>query len=175
MEKLTYEIHIQRDEYNEPFDPESWGCQMVCFHRKYSLPNTMGLISGNFSGWEDLRKHIEKQRSVLVMKPVYLMDHGGLVVSTYDFDDPWDSGQIGYIWVEKPENKRRSKKMVAAAEQSITWAIDNYNAHLSGDLWSFDVYVDDECIEAYSCIPGLEHTKAEAKRVLVEFLKGDLP
>lgn len=31
--------------------------------------------------------------------PLYLMDHSGLAMQTTSFNDPWDSGQVGWIYV----------------------------------------------------------------------------
>ena len=30
--------------------------------------------------------------------PLYLMDHSGLAMQTTSFNDPWDSGQVGWIY-----------------------------------------------------------------------------
>ena len=35
--------------------------------------------------------------------PLYLMDHSGLVMQTTSFNDPWDSGQVGWIYVSKED------------------------------------------------------------------------
>ena len=35
--------------------------------------------------------------------PLYLMDHSGLAMQTTSFNDPWDSGQVGWIYVAKED------------------------------------------------------------------------
>ena len=35
--------------------------------------------------------------------PLYLMDHSGLAMQTTSFNDPWDSGQVGWIYVSKED------------------------------------------------------------------------
>lgn len=37
------------------------------------------------------------------MLPIYMYDHGGISVSTSDYGDPFDSGQIGWIYTTKDE------------------------------------------------------------------------
>lgn len=37
------------------------------------------------------------------MMPLYLMDHSGLAMQTESFHDPWDSGQVGWIYVSKED------------------------------------------------------------------------
>ena len=36
-----------------------------------------------------------------LMLPLYLLDHSGLAMNTSGFHDPWDSGQVGWIYVSK--------------------------------------------------------------------------
>ena len=41
--------------------------------------------------------------------PLYLMDHSGLAMQTTSFNDPWDSGQVGWIYVRlEPETSYAS-------------------------------------------------------------------
>lgn len=36
----------------------------------------------------------------VVILPVYMLDHGGVSYSVGSFNDPWDSGQVGYIYMD---------------------------------------------------------------------------
>ena len=38
-----------------------------------------------------------------VVMPLYLLDHSGLAMQTTSFNDPWDSGQVGWIYVSKED------------------------------------------------------------------------
>jgi hypothetical protein len=41
-----------------------------------------------------------------VILPLYLYDHGGITMSTGSFGDPWDSGQVGFIYVSKEKARK---------------------------------------------------------------------
>lgn len=43
------------------------------------------------------RQILSRHPDVLLM-PLYLYDHSGITISTSEFCDPWDSGQIGFIY-----------------------------------------------------------------------------
>lgn len=38
-----------------------------------------------------------------VVMPLYLLDHSGLAMQTESFHDPWDSGQVGWVYVSKED------------------------------------------------------------------------
>ena len=40
-----------------------------------------------------------------VILPLYLFDHSGISISTGSFHDPWDSGQVGFIYASKEKAK----------------------------------------------------------------------
>ena len=69
-----------------------------------------------------LMSQIEKMYVVL---PVYLLDHSGLAMSTTDFNDRWDSGQVGIIFVsfdkirEEMEVSRITPSIKEKAEQML--------------------------------------------------------
>ena len=50
--------------------------------------------------WALLEKHAK-----IIYLPLYLFDHSGLSMSTGDFGDPWDSGQVGYIYASYEDAK----------------------------------------------------------------------
>lgn len=38
-----------------------------------------------------------------IVMPLYLLDHSGLAMQTTSFHDPWDSGQVGWVYVSKED------------------------------------------------------------------------
>ena len=38
-----------------------------------------------------------------IVMPLYLLDHSGLAMQTESFHDPWDSGQVGWVYVSKED------------------------------------------------------------------------
>lgn len=51
--------------------------------------------------WALLEKHAK-----IIYLPLNLLDHSGLSISTGDFGDPWDSGQVGYIYASYEDAKK---------------------------------------------------------------------
>ena len=74
---------------------------MVCFHGRYKLGDEHNFANPNqFDEW--YKKNKDK---VACIMPLYLLDHSGLAISIHDFKDPWDSGQVGYVYILKDGSK----------------------------------------------------------------------
>ena len=94
-----------------------------------------------------LMSQIEKMYVVL---PVYLLDHSGLAMSTTDFNDRWDSGQVGIIFVsfdkirEEMEVSRITPSIKEKAEQMLRDEVELYDAYLRGECYCYELYKDGE-------------------------------
>lgn len=94
-----------------------------------------------------LMSQIEKSFVVL---PVYLLDHSGLTMSTTDFNDRWDSGQVGIIFVsfdkirEEMEVSRITPSIKEKAEQMLRDEVELYDAYLRGECYCYELYEDGE-------------------------------
>jgi len=152
-----YTYEIVSDEY--PFNPRTeWDhvSTMVCFHRRYDLgDDDHGYSFGDYSSWDELKSQLIKDGARAIL-PVYMLDHGQLAISTKDFRDPWDSGQIGFIFMTAEEIrtnfmvKRVTEKVVERAYELLDAEVKEYNAYLSGDVWGF-VIKDHNGDEVESC------------------------
>lgn len=49
---------------------------------------------------KDIWYLLEKHANIIAL-PLYLFDHSGFTMSTTDFNDCWDSGQVGWIYTDK--------------------------------------------------------------------------
>lgn len=146
--KSEYRIVIDRDD--DPQNPRTEYehiTHMVCFHRKYDLGDKQTKFrQADYDGWDALKKAIHKANDVYVISPVYLLDHGNLVLSLTDFNDPWDSGQVGFIWINKDflmvdgKKKISTKRLRESAEHALSADIQEYNAYLRGDVWRFEIF-----------------------------------
>ena len=116
---------------------------MVCFHRRYNLGDETELKSSDFSSWEELENYLYKEEDALIAIPVFMYDHSGLWINTTGFSCPWDSGQVGYIYVSKEKIrkeyncKRISKKLKEQVKEILCSEVDLYNDYLSGNVYSF--------------------------------------
>ena len=116
---------------------------MVCFHRRYNLGDETELKSSDFSSWEELENYLYKEENALIAIPVFMYDHSGLWINTTGFSCPWDSGQIGYIYVSKEKVRREysckriSKKLKKMIREMLCSEVDLYNDYLSGNVYGF--------------------------------------
>ena len=116
---------------------------MVCFHRRYNLGDETELKSSDFSSWEELENYLYKEEDALIAIPVFMYDHSGLWINTTGFSCPWDSGQVGYIYVSKEKVRREysckriSKKLKEMIREMLCSEVDLYNDYLSGNVYGF--------------------------------------
>ena len=86
--------------------------------------------------------------------PLYLMDHSGLAMQTTSFNDPWDSGQVGWIYVSKEDALKEfsSEKMTGAirkkAEDLMRSEVAAYDSYLRGECYGFELYKNGELTDS---------------------------
>lgn len=134
---------------------------MVCVHRRYNLGDDNAknkLIDEiqnhkkytpsledkfDFDNIAQLLKVAQKIDLLAIYLPVYLYDHGNLSLNTTGFSCPWDSGQVGYIYVTKSEFyenfnvKKLSSKKLILMKEILESEVETYNKYLNGDVYGF--------------------------------------
>lgn len=176
-----YVITIEQDEDVEsPRDFQDNLGTMLCWHNRYNLGDNVkygysyraGKTDLNFYDVEDFNEWLkENKKQVLVMLPLILYDHSGLAMSTtrqYPFNCPWDSGQVGWIFVTKDQVRKeyKVKRITKQLKNKITSylesEVETYNQYLQDDVYWFCVedsegnmidscggyYGYDECVKA---------------------------
>lgn len=168
-----YEIEILQDE--DPINPredDNLGT-MICFHKRYNLGDTHHYNHGDYGSWDELLKAMEKKEGKLIALPLYLYDHSGITMSTGPFSCPWDSGQVGFIYVtlEKARaefgKKLISKTMQAKLKGYLESEVKTYDNYLTGDVRGYKVSKDGE--ETDSCwgfYGDTDYVLKEAKAVV---------
>lgn len=153
----NYRIKIFQDE--SPDSPRDWDNlgTMVCFHRRYNLGDKHDYDHNDYSGWEEMKKAIDKNEDALIILPLYLYDHSGITMSTSPFSCRWDSGQVGFIYVSKKKVreeygvKRISPKVAEKALNVLEGEVKTYDQYLTGDVYGYRVY------KVTTCELGHEH------------------
>lgn len=154
-------ITLEQDD--NPEDPRSWDNlgMMVCTHQRYNLGDYMlerGWVLksrrnesvpfyNSIDGFKDWISHMSKLGKILCL-PLYLYDHSGITMQTRPFGDPWDSGQVGYIYVTKDAvlkeygwkylTQPRIKRILAYLQQEVI----TYDQYLTGDVVGWQVWRD---------------------------------
>lgn len=176
---MSFSIEIRRDD--DPESPRDWDNlgTMICFHKKYTLgDDSHKLKHEDFDGWASMEAFLRKDHGAAVVLPLFLIDHSGLSMSTKDFADPWDSGQVGFIYVTKERAlkeygvKRLSPKQLAKITEVLKSEVATYDQYLRGDVWGY-VIKDKDGDEAGSCWGhyGHDYCVDEAMRELGGLLK----
>ncbi len=89
-----------------------------------------------------------------VILPLYLYDHSGITISTSSFNDPWDSGQVGWIYVLNDAIKKEfcvaeiTDEIRQKAIDILKNEVETYDTYLRGDVYG---YVLEEKIKCEHC------------------------
>lgn len=108
-----------------------------------------------------------------IMLPLYLLDHSGLAMKTTSFHDPWDSGQVGWIYVSKEDALKEfgGEKMTGAikkkAEDLMRSEVAAYDCYLRGECYGFELYKNGELED--SCW-GFMGSLTDACKGMAEYL-----
>ena len=150
----AYTIKVEQDGDTE--SPREWDNlgTMVYWHNGY----TLGDVNGNkeYESADDFLKQHEDD----IMLPLYLYDHSGITMSTTPFSCPWDSGQVGWIYISKEKIrkefscKRVSAKMVERIKTYLEGEVETFDSFITGDVHWFSITREDadgEEIDIDSC------------------------
>ena len=169
-----YKIEILHDD--QPFDPrddDNLGT-MVCFHNGYNLGDKHDYNQTDYCGWDELKDAIIKNENVGVILPLFLYDHSGITMNTTGFHCPWDSGQVGFIFISKEKiryeysKKRISKQLIKRVLGYLKSNVETYDQYLTGDVYGYRITnteTDEEMDNSWG-IFGSEYCMEEAEGVV---------
>jgi len=159
LESMLYEV-------GEAY--EGWVGETNAFHPKsfdYATHMTEWRKKYNYDGvwtYQDFERELDEglgdaQTEALwriedhmIILPIYMYEHSGITINTSGFACPWDSGQVGWIYIThedlKKEFKRKklSKKLVSQAEDILRQEVDTYDRFLRGEYYKYEIY---PCVE----------------------------
>ncbi len=99
----------------------------------------------------ELMETIKKSNVIL---PLFLLDHSGLAMRTTDFNDPWDSGQVGWIYASHQDilasynADEITPAMLETAEAALRGEVEVYDAYLRGECYGFELYKNGELTDS---------------------------
>jgi len=102
--------------------------------------------------WDDMTrdqlfKLIEEKGTII--SSLYLYDHSGITISMGSFGCPWDSGQIGYIYMTK-ESIEKEGWTPEQAMKYMEGEVEVYDNYLTGEVYRFEIE-DSDGNEIESC------------------------
>jgi hypothetical protein len=128
-------IRIVQDRDGEgPREYDNLGT-MVCWHRRYNLGDEQPKIPPS--------EYMESVPKGSIVLPLYLFDHSGITMSTTPFNDPWDSGQVGFIYISPDKIrkeysvKRITPKLRTDIEGYLRSEVEVYDQFLRGEVYGY--------------------------------------
>lgn len=212
---LKVELHYDdAPEHQDPREYDNVGT-MVCWHDRATLGDeqldrhTMTFEVPcdrcNGEGWREIGRwnvdcakcggqgevdvhpveHFKRTRGARVVLPLYLYEHGGMTMRTTAFGDPWDSGQVGFIF-DTPKGLHDCWGPDATDEQItevLKGEVELYDTWLRGEVYGYIVTGPDgedipELLPTgtpdFSCwgyLGELDYVRSEARRAADECAK----
>lgn len=151
LEEITkgdYTIEIYRDDMFTDDSPRSW-CNlgtMVCWHNRYVL--------GDENPMQSPENYLQALEECIIL-PLYLYDHSGITINTTGFSCPWDSDQVGFIYVSKDDIRKEynwkyiTHKRINQVEEYLRNEVKTYDDYLTGNVYGYVIKdQNDEHVES---------------------------
>jgi hypothetical protein len=158
------EIEIVQDECAEnPCKEFDFLTKFVIFHRRYSFGNCE-----DFKTPEEFKEFMKRNRAGFFF-PLYMYDHSGITISLSPFSCPWDSGQVGWVFVTKTAavkefGRKVTKEQVYKTIQSEVNLLDLY---FKGEVYGYQIKNDeDKIIDSCYGFYGQEYVEQAAQNAL---------
>lgn len=166
VETIT-EQNAQIDIYYDecPESPREWDNlgTMALFHRRYDVPNEDNLTP------EECNRIVNSADYICLN--VYMYDHSGVSLNTTGFSCPWDSGQLGIIFVHKNkvreefDVRRITKSIREKVIQNLKTEVEQYGLYLDGQVFQVVKTVDGEVVESCGGFIGIESAQEYANEL----------
>jgi hypothetical protein len=175
----TIEIIPDEDSSNPRTDWDQAGT-MVCWHSRYDLgdKNAAQRIADDLNNAGDgthfkgihycysddpSTLHAAAIDAGFHVMPLFLYDHSGITMNTSGFSCPWDSGQVGFIYMT-PETAKAEG--IPDPLKCLKSEVTVYDQYLTGDVFGF-IVEHNESGEEDSCwgFYGSDYCIEEAKSI----------
>lgn len=174
-DKNGLRIELWYDEH--PLNPrEEWlNCTNIFgFHKRYQIGDEHPYQRNDFNSYGEIRDQLEQDYDILMIKPLYIMDHSQVSVSTSPYRSRWDSGQVGWVFVsqdkvdemgiENPDEER--------LEKIIESEVETLDSYINGQVFRYKVtdkqtgeFID-ACHGFYDEADALDQAKGIVEREL---------
>lgn len=151
----TITIEVDTDVVN-PRENYDHASKMISWHKNYRLGDVHTWGVDSFSAF--MEAHPEH-----LYLPIYLYDHSGITISTASFRDMWDSGQVGWIYMEATTLDSEFGGDRTRAEGYLKSEVEEYDTYIRGEVYGYIVKKDGEELESCWGLYGHEYCLEEAK------------
>ena len=146
--KNKIEVFIDRDAES----PREWAVgTMCCWHKRYNFGDEKAKLRFDpnwFNSFDDLIEAKLDENDVVL--PIYMFDHSGIALSTTPFSCTWDSGQLGFTYMDKAtiikEFGDLSDKSKQKAESILISEVEIYGDYVSGNVFYYRESETNPCL-----------------------------
>jgi hypothetical protein len=137
---------------------------MACLHKRYSF----GEINTK-SEVDTIMSEINDSNAVIL--PIFMYEHSGIALKTTEFSDPWDSGQLGVIFVRHDDIKKEygdlSEDTIKTVKRVLESEVEEYSHYVNGEVYGY-IIRDQDDVEQDSCFGffGMKSVEEESKMAL---------
>lgn len=130
----------------DPESPRDWDDlgTMVYWHSRYILGDESPSLPPD--EW-----YAENEKDFAVILPLYVYEHSGITMSTGGFSCPWDSGQVGYIYITKDKaiSEYGPDYDVGKLESYLKSEVQTFDYYLTGQVYGYEIIdPDGECVDS---------------------------
>ncbi|RLI55227.1 MAG: hypothetical protein DRP09_10455 [Candidatus Thorarchaeota archaeon] len=135
IEKGGYRLEIFQDEYTEnPRKTNDNFGTIVTIYGKYGYGDIKTIDP------EEYIKDLSDEMQLLTL-PIYVYDHSGIAPSTGQFRCPWDSGQIGFIFISHEKIKEELGELtvntIDQARKNMESEIKELGLWINGSVYGY--------------------------------------
>lgn len=137
--------------------PRSWGNlgTMAIFHNKYNFGDDVAFSANDFNNWKEMEEYITDTLKAVVCLPIYMYDHSGITINTTGFACPWDSGQVGFIYVTDDKMKENYGDTyylpdIEKAKKVLLSEVKTMDQYIRGDVYAFRLLKEGEELDRCS-------------------------
>ena len=122
---------VQDQDASSPRENDNLGT-MVCWHRRYNLGDEQPRD-------ESPAEYLSRLPEGSIVLPLYLFDHSGITMRTTPFSCPWDSGQVGFIYItpDKIREEYGEKPDLEAIRGYLVSEVEEYDEFIQGNVFGF--------------------------------------
>lgn len=142
-----YALIVRIDPFpNDPREDDGFLSIIVSEHRRYDF-NWFGeediteKFKKDYENTETKEEYEELKEEYIGLRPLYMLDHSGITLSTSPFNDRWDSGQVGFVFTtEKYIHNRfgsefNYKENMDIISNMINEEIEIFDQYIQGNVY----------------------------------------
>jgi hypothetical protein len=138
---------------------------MVCKHMRYDLgDHKIKLDSNDFESWDEIEEYLKSEYNAEIILPLYLYDHSGIAMNTTGFSCGWDSGQVGFIFIDhktcvKEFGEDYSREKIV---NLLKGEVEEYDAYLRGEMYGYRILEKARCPHCNEVLDNYDDEELEA-------------